>query len=98
MTVTVASFIAANTAFDARRTAPIQAAIDEAKLHFDATVCGDLYDRLVEAQTRVILLRDPNGLPTSATKESNLVDDAVNRLTELKRLVPVRGLGTRFCR
>lgn len=95
MAVTVESFKAANTAFDGRRDPAIQAAIDEAKLSFSADVCGDLYDPLVMAQARVILLQDPNGLPTSATKESNLVDDAINRLQKLKRLVPVRGLGTR---
>lgn len=98
MAVTVASFTAANTAFDGRRPAAIQAAIDEASLMFDAAVCGDLRDRLIEAQVRVTLLEDPNGLPTSATGDkTDLLDNAKERLLRLKRLVPVRGIGTRSC-
>src|SRR5262245_66549637 len=95
MAVTVESFLAANTAFDARRAPAVQAAINEAALMFDAGVCGDLYDALVEAQARVILLGDPNGLPTSATGDrSGLLDQAEDRLARLKRLVPIRGVGT----
>jgi hypothetical protein len=98
MAVTVESFLSANTYFDARRVGAVQAALDEAALHFDATVCGELYDRLVEAQARVILLSDPNGLPTSATGDkSGPLEQAEARLKSLKRLVPVRGLGTRSC-
>jgi hypothetical protein len=95
MAVTVGSFLAANTHFDARYTAKVQAAIDEASRHFDAGVCGNLYDDLVAAQTAVILLSDPNGLPTSATGDkSGFLEQAQERLKSLKRLVPVRGLGT----
>jgi hypothetical protein len=96
MAVTVESFVAANTVFDARSPARVQAAIDEASKHFDAGVCGNLYDDLVEAQTRVILFQDPQGLPTSATGDkSGFLEQAQERLKSLKRLVPIRGLGTR---
>jgi len=95
MPVTVESFIAANTVFDGRRPAAVQAAINEAAVMFDAGVCGDLYDALVEAQARVILFGDPNGLPTSATGDkSGLLEQAEARLDRLKRLVPIRGVGT----
>jgi hypothetical protein len=94
MPVTAESFLASNTCFDGRRSAAVQAAIDEAAKQFDAGVCGELYDALVEAQARVILLGDPNGLPTSATGESGMIESARERVEALKRLVPVRGLGT----
>lgn len=94
MAVTVESFLAANTYFDARRSAPVQAALGEAARQFDPAVCGELYDALVEAQARVILLGDPNGMPTSATGDSGLLAGATERLQRLKRLVPIRGLGT----
>jgi hypothetical protein len=94
--VTQAGFLTANSYFDGRRPGAVQAALDEAALHFDATVCGPLYDALVEAQARVILLSDPNGLPTSTTGDkSGLADSAAERLKALKRLVPIRGLGIR---
>ena len=96
MTVTQAGFLTANSYFDGRRPGAVQAALDEAAKYFDAGVCGDLYDALVEAQARVILLSDPNGLPTSVTGDkSGLAEAAAERLKTLKRLVPVRGLGTR---
>lgn len=98
MAVTVESFLTANPYFDARNTGRVQAAIDEASQHFDATVCGELHDSLIEAQARVILLSDPNGLPTSATGDkSGFLEQAEARLLRLKRLVPIRGLGTRSC-
>lgn len=96
MAVTLESFLAENTAFDARRAPAVQAALAEAALMFDAGVCGELYDALVSAQARVILLGDPQGLPTSVTGEqSGLLADARARLDRLKRMVPARGLGTR---
>lgn len=96
MAVTVESFCAKNTVFEARRGGAIQGALDEAAATFSAEVCGELYDPLVEAQARVILLEDPNGMPTSATGDkSDLLDNARARLLRLKRQVPVRGLGTR---
>jgi hypothetical protein len=98
MAVTVETLLAANTVFDGRRPASVQAAIDEAKLLFDASVCGNLYDALVSAQACVLLLSDPNGMPTSATGDkTDLLDNAKERLLRLKRAVPVRGLGTRSC-
>lgn len=98
MTVTVDGFLAANTMFSGRRGAPVEQAIAEASKMFDPAVCGELYDNLVEAQTRVILLRDPSGLPTSTTGDkSGLAEDAEKRLLHLKRLVPIRGLGTKGC-
>jgi hypothetical protein len=95
MAVTVSSFLAGNTVFDARKTGIVQAAITEASRMFDAGVCGDLYDSLVEAQARVILLSDPNGMPTSESGDSGFLEGATARLQRLKRLVPLRGLGTR---
>lgn len=95
MAVTVAQFLAKNTVFDSRREGTVQGALDEAHLTFDAAVCGELYDALVEAHARVILIEDPNGMPTSATGDkSDLLDNAKARLLRLKRLVPMRGLGT----
>ncbi len=93
MALDAATFLAANTYFNGRDTARVTAAIAEAEKHFDASVCGDLYDALVEAQTRVILLGDPNGMPTSKTGASELRKDAGERLQSLKRLVPIRGVG-----
>lgn len=96
MAVTVESFLAKNTVFQGRRVPAIQGAIDEAALQFDAAVCGAMHDALIEAQTRVILLEDPNGIPTSGTGDkSNLLETAKARLLRLKRIVPLRGLGTR---
>lgn len=94
MAVTVNGFLAKNTIFNGRLPASIQGALDEAAKHFAAAACGDLHEPLIEAQARVILLEDPNGLPTSTTGQDKLKEDALDRLQRLKRLVPLRGLGT----
>jgi hypothetical protein len=96
MAVSAAQFQARNPHFDGRKPASIEGALAEAAGHFDAGVCGNLYDQLVEAQARVILLSDPSGMPTSVTGDkSGPLEQAVERLNALKRLVPIRGLGTR---
>ena len=94
MPITAAELLARNPYFDGRRPAAVEGALVEAAVQFDAGVCGKLYDLLVEAQARVILLSDPNGMPTSVTGDkSGPLEQAQERLKALKRAVPIRGLG-----
>src|SRR5262245_4518873 len=95
MPISAPDFQARNPHFTGRKPASIQAALDEAAASCSAEVCGNLYDMLVEAQARVLLLSDPNGMPTSTTGDkSGPLEQAQERLKELKRKVPIRGLGT----
>lgn len=97
------TFARRNAIFRVRDLGVIDAALERARLTVSLQVCIDarggdatagesLYDAIVEADARVQLMGDPNGLPTSVTKDSNLGDHYRAELIKLKRLATPRGL------
>ncbi len=91
MAVTVQSFKSRNAFFAARDSSVIDSAITTARLHYSESVCGELYDPLVEAKVRVLLLAGQKGGPTSKTKESGFAAEAQATLESLEALIPARG-------
>jgi hypothetical protein len=96
---TAEQFQARTEFFSARSVDAIEAAIAEAKLYVSLDVCRidreetdaqSLYDSLVETKTVCVLLSGSNGMPTSVTKESALLEQAERRFARLKMLATPR--------
>lgn len=92
---TAEQFQARNEFFAVRSTDAVEAAIAEAKLYVSLDVCRigreetdaqALYDLLVETKAVCVLLAGANGMPTSVTKESALLEQAERRFAGLKLL------------
>lgn len=96
---TAEQFQSRNEFFSARGLDAIDAAIAEAMLYVSLDVCKEsrtdteaqlLYDAIVETKAVCILLSGSNGMPTSVTKESGLLEQAERRLAGLKLLATPR--------
>jgi hypothetical protein len=59
MAVTIASLTTRYPEFTNADSALVQAAIDDAKSHYDEDACGDLYDRIVTEAACQQLARSP---------------------------------------
>ena len=96
---TAEQFQARNEFIAARSTDAVEAAIAEAMHHVSLDVCKDgresadgqsLYDSIVETKAVCILLSGSNGMPTSVTAESKILEQAEKRLAGLKLLATPR--------
>lgn len=96
---TAEQFQSRNEFFSARGLDAIDAAIAEAMLYVSLDVCRidrteieaqTLYDSIVETKAVCVLLSGSNGMPTSVTNGSGILEQAERRLAGLKLLAAPR--------
>lgn len=99
MALDAQTFVRRHPFFSGRDLGVVEQAIAWGRTRVSLAVCQagtdseahgeELYESIVEAEAEVRLLSDQTGLPTSKTRESGLLNDAIARRDELRRLVPV---------